>query len=373
MAITARKAKLPSTTLSPSSVEQDYIHIKLDNNYPTGGYPIDIKTYSSVNGFVEFITNYGDSIGGSYDASTKKLLITRAGSEIANGTDLSGVEGFIRITKVPGINNPTLAPTTAVQDETGGNYLKKNADDSISSGVTITVAQGAALAIEGSVIMPDSTPITSDGQDVWDVNQLSMTVASPDTLTELTSSSPVNGQEITITAEVAKIIWSAPGSNIVLFGGSPMNMKVGDTLTLRFYAADMKWYEISRHTADGTVDLLSTGTFTAVPGSVVEINGVIIQTDSITEIDTDGQTTYGINSLKITTNTPPEITDLNPSVAYNGQRIRITWEAARTMNSSGNILLNGAIPLTGQAGDYIVLEWCSLDSKWHEVERHISV
>lgn len=369
MAITAHRAKMYSTTVSNSNVEVDYIRVQLDSSYTTGGYSLDIGQYSSINGYAEFVTNYGDAISGSYDKQTKKLMITRAGSEIANGTDLSGVEGFIRITKPPGINTPTLAPTSAIQNETGGNYLKKTADDTVVSGATITIASGAGLKVEGNVIKPAGTAITANNQNVYGVSDLKVTSATPATLTGFTQSSVLDGQEITVTFEVTRSMNET--GNIVLTG-CPTTLKANDTVTFKYNSSAGKWYVVRWNTADGTVNLLSTGTLTTNAGSTTTIGGNIV-TPTPTEITADSQDVYGINSVKLTSSTPASIGTMTQGTSTNAQRIKVSWEAAKTMNNSGNIVLASSVDFSGQSGDYIVLEYSTSDSKWHEVERYLSV
>ena len=369
MAITVKKAKLTSTTANKSNVEVDYVQVKCDSSYVTGGYSLDIKQYSAIDGYVWFVTNFGDSIGGAYDATTKKLIITRGGSEVPSGTDLSAVDGILVITKVPGINTPTLTPTTGVQDETGGNYLKKNADDTVVSGATITIASGAGLKVEGNIIKPTATEITADGQDVYGVSDLKVTASTPATITEFTQSTVLDGQEITVTFETTKSMNET--GNMVLTG-CPTTLKENDTVTFKYNSSASKWYVVRWNTADGTVNLTSTGTLTAGTGSTTTISGNIIEPTK-TEITADSQDVYGVNSVKLTASTPASVGTLTQGTTTNSQRIKVSWETAKTMNNSGNIVLAGSVDFAGQSGDYIVLEFSTSDSKWHEIERHLTV
>lgn len=369
MAITVKKARLVSTTTNKSNVEVDYVHVQCDSSYTTGGYSLDIKQYSAIDGYVLFVTNYGDSIGGAYDATTKKLIITRGGSEVPNGTNLSAVDGILVITKVPGINTPTLTPTTGVQDETGSSYLKKNANDTVVSGATITIASGAGLKVEGNTIKPAATEITANGQNVYGVSDLKVTSSTPATITNFTQSTVLDGQEITVTFEVTKSMNET--GNIVLTG-CPTTLKANDTVTFKYNSSAGKWYVVRWNTADGTVNLMSTGTITTNTGSTTIIGGNVVN-PTPTEITADSQDVYGVNSVKMTSSTPASVGTLTQGTTTNRQRIKVAWEAAKTMNNSGNIVLAGSVDFAGESGDYIVLEFDTSDNKWHEVERHLSV
>ena len=111
MGLTVRKPPRQSerTVLSDQNARR-IVQVQCDNSYPTGGYDFNAREYCTFEPEIVFCPPYAGYFA-EYDAATDKLLVYKAGTQIANGVDLSSVYFYVVMEKLPHFTGHTLAPT----------------------------------------------------------------------------------------------------------------------------------------------------------------------------------------------------------------------------------------------------------------------
>ena len=111
MGLTVRKPPRKSErTVLSNLAERRVVQVRCDSSYTTGGYDFNAREFATFEPEIVYCPPYGGYMA-EYDAATDKLLVYKAGTEIANGTDLSSVYFYVIMEKLPGFTGHTLAPT----------------------------------------------------------------------------------------------------------------------------------------------------------------------------------------------------------------------------------------------------------------------
>lgn len=371
MALAISLSNLRSSDIAKATIQIGVIKVKCDSNYPTGGYPLDLTNY-----FDFYIDDYHiqDNCGFSaaWDRQTKRLLVSRGGSEVGAGTDLSNVEFCIQAFRYGGFKPPRLDQTSEIQSTTAMPYIKKNQDDIItagetkwSSGATLSVATGGSFKLEGELRTAEATEIASDNQNVTGKAYLIITDSTPDTITNFTGTS---GQVLKIITYLTsrKIIKHEAGK-IETKTGQDIIVVNGDSFEFRKDPTTGAWKQQGTVKADGSDVVKSGGHVVYDIGSVQTLKGAI--REETVEITSNGQDLTTTSFAKITTNTPSTISTIG-GTPVNGQKLKITSTVARTIqdaqNAGGisNIVLPGNVDVILDENDYIELVYDESSGKW---------
>jgi hypothetical protein len=91
-----------------------------DSSYVTGGYSLDLSArLGTTFPIKEVIINQYGGYHAEYDRATNRLLVTRGGTEVSAGTDLSSVYFIAQVWGYRGFDQPAMAPTAMIQAGAG--------------------------------------------------------------------------------------------------------------------------------------------------------------------------------------------------------------------------------------------------------------
>lgn len=181
-----------------------------DSSYVTGGYLLDLAAMlGTVFPIKEVVINQYGGYHAEYDRSTTRLLVTRGGSEVAAGTDLSSVYFIAQVWGYRGFDQPTMAPTALIQ--AGGGVPGAFTDLEFTG----RMVAGIELFADG-----DTTPTVRNSVYFQTQNTAPTTITSLDDI--------VAGQPATVLVNDANTIFEH-GVSLILDGGfaGPPAMTLG--------------------------------------------------------------------------------------------------------------------------------------------------
>lgn len=111
MAVSITKIKQNRFMFRDNTTKVRWMIVDCDASYPTGGYAFDADQYCPFNVDRLVSDQYGGFVA-EWDSSTTKLVVTKAGVQVADTTDLTGVRFLLTCYGLGSYGpNPTMAPT----------------------------------------------------------------------------------------------------------------------------------------------------------------------------------------------------------------------------------------------------------------------
>jgi hypothetical protein len=183
------------------------LRVDLDASYVTGGYDVDLTAYAPFT-IKEVVVNQYGGYHAEYDRATTKLVVTRGGSEVNAGVDLSSVYFILQLWGYRGFDQPAMAPTALI----GAGGAPGAFTDLVFTGRMVA---GIDLFADG-----DTTPSVRNGMHFQTQNTAPTTITSLDDI--------VAGQPATVLVNDANTIF-AHGASLILNGGfaGPPAMTLG--------------------------------------------------------------------------------------------------------------------------------------------------